>query len=242
MDMFALLLQSRDPALRDPRFRRAIALSIDVSSLTRVVTQATGTPDSSPIPIVSPYSGPPQRVLIKRDLVQARALAQAAGYRGEPITLVTSHSPPESYDMAIVIQAMAREAGINFQILTLDWASQLTRYSSGDYQAMVFQYSARLDPSLTVNAFTGDRTVDPRKVWDSPRALALLKASIEAESKPDRQRAFDALDAAFREEAPAVIAFNSGRITGLRDGVTGYRSWPSAMQRLWNVAPPGKDR
>src|SRR3546814_11698543 len=105
----------KDPLLADPRLRRAIALSIDVGALTRVVTHGTGSADSSPIPTASPFFGAVQRPLIKRDLAAARALAKEAGYKGPPIRLATSHRPPEMYDAAILIQAMARDAGLTPQ-------------------------------------------------------------------------------------------------------------------------------
>src|SRR3546814_1241957 len=105
----------------------------------------TGSADSSPIPTASPFFGAVQRPLIKRDLAAARALAKEAGYKGQPIRLATSHSPPEMYDAAILIQAMARDAGINIEVETIDWASQLARYTHGNYQALVFGFSARLD-------------------------------------------------------------------------------------------------
>ncbi|MBC9033742.1 ABC transporter substrate-binding protein [Sphingomonas sp. JC676] len=235
MDFFGILFQTKDPVLADPRLRRAIALSIDVASLTRAATHGTGTADSSPIPVASPYFGDVERPLIKRDLVAARALAKAAGYDGRPITLITSHAPPEIYDAAIVVQAMAREAGINFEIVTLDWATHLARYSSGQYQAMLFGYSARLDPSLLFNAFIGDRSVDPRKVWNTPAALSLLGQSFEAEEPRARQAVFDAMDRRFRTEVPAVILYNSRRVTALSEGVTGFRPWSAQSQRLWNV-------
>lgn len=240
MDFFGILFQTQDPVLADPRLRRAIALSIDVASLTRAATHGTGAPDSSPIPVASPYFTGVERPLIKRDLAAARALAKAAGYDGRPITLITSHAPPEIYDAAIVVQAMAREAGINFEIVTLDWATQLARYSSGTYQAMLFGYSARLDPSLLFNAFVGDKRVDPRKVWDTPAALSLLRQSLETEEPRARQAVFDAMDRQFRAEAPAVILYNTRRVTALGRGVTGYRPWPAQSQRLWNVGIGGR--
>src|SRR3546814_20931069 len=69
--------------------------------------------DSSPIPTASPFHGAVQRPLIQRDLDAARALAKAAGYKGDTIRLAPSHSPPEMYDAAILIQEMARAAGLN---------------------------------------------------------------------------------------------------------------------------------
>lgn len=235
MDFYGILFQTRDPLLADPRLRKAIALSIDVASLTRIATHGTGTPDSSPIPTSSPYFQQAQRRLIRRDLAQAHALAQAAGYKGQPITLITSHAPPEIYDAAIIVQAMARDAGINLEIQTLDWATHLARYSSGEYQAMLFGYSARLDPSLMFNAFVGDKQVDPRKVWSSPAALQLLRRSIETEGS-ERQAVFDTMEQAFRDETPAVILYNTRRVTALAANVSGYKPWPGQTQRLWDVS------
>src|SRR3546814_14204632 len=68
----------KDPVLADPRLRRAIALSIDVGALTRVVTHGTGSADSSPIPTASPFHGAVQRPLIQRDLDAAREIGRAS--------------------------------------------------------------------------------------------------------------------------------------------------------------------
>jgi peptide/nickel transport system substrate-binding protein len=235
-EYFAILFQTRDPALADPRLRRAIALSMDVAGLTRVATRGTGTANSSPIPATSPFFGATERPLITRNLPLARALAKASGYKGQPIALLTSHSPPEAFDAAILVQAMAREAGINLTLTSLDWASHFARYASGHYQAMIFSFSARLDPALALDTLIGDKAHEPRKTWDSPPARALLAQSISTADDKQRQQLFDALDRQFRRDAPAVILFNSRRTAVLRSNVVGYRTWPGETQRLWNVA------
>ena len=236
MDCFTLLFQTDDAALRDPRLRRAIALSLDVAGLTRVATRGTGTANSSPIPSRSPFYGAVERPLITRNLPLARSLAKAAGYNGQPIELLTSHSPPEQFDAAILAQAMARDAGINLKLVSLDWASHFARYASGHYQSMIFSFSARLDPSLSFDTLIGDKAREPRKAWSSPVARALLAQSVATADTGQRQRIFDTLDRRFRAEAPAIILFNSRRITVLGAHVAGYRSWPGESQRLWNVA------
>jgi peptide/nickel transport system substrate-binding protein len=130
---------------------------------------------------------------------------------------------------------MAREAGIRLDIVTLDWAGQVARYSTGDYQAMIFGFSARLDPSLNYETLIGDKRTDPRKVWDSPTARALHRQSIEAEDPAARQAVFDALERQFRQDTPAIILFNTSRVTAVRSNVVGYKSWPGALTRLWGV-------
>ena len=239
VDLYGLLLQTRDPLLADRRLRRAIALSIDVSALTRVATRGTAIANSSPVPSASPYFGPVERVRVVRDLREARALARASGYRGETISLVTNRRYPQAFDAAIILQAMAREAGIKFEISTLDWATQLARYSRGDYQTMIFGYSARLDPALTLDPIIGSKDVDPRRLWERPAARALLRRAVDEPDRKKRQALFDALDRGFRHDVPAVILFNTARTTALSDRVTGFRGWPAGLPRLWNVAVKG---
>jgi peptide/nickel transport system substrate-binding protein len=235
MDFYAVLFQTRDPVLADPRLRRAIALSIDVAGLARVATHGTALADSSPIPVASPFHGPAQRPLLSRNLELARALVQASGYKGQTIDLITSHSPPEMFDDAILVQAMARQAGIAMRIVTLDWASQLARYQRGDYQAMLFGFSARLDPSLIYGTLIGDKAVDPRKIWDTPVARALYQQSVETADPTARQAVFDRLEGAWRHDMPAVVLYNTRRVIAYRANVVGYRSWPAQLQRLWDV-------
>jgi len=234
----SILLQTGDPVLRDVRLRQALAISIDVAAVTRAASRGWGRANSSPIAVSSPYYGAQERLLIQRDLARARALVKASGYKGEPIELIASHTPPDMYDAAIVIQAMAREAGINLQVVVLDWASQFARYSAGQYQAMIFQFSARLDPSLMFGVLIGDRATDPRKVWNTKDAIDLLHQSTVLDGAA-RQAVLDTLDRDFRAQVPAILLYNSRRISVMRSSVRGFRPWQAGTQRLWNVDAGG---
>lgn len=236
MDVFALLFQTRDRAIGDPRLRQAIALTLDVAGLVDAITEGTSQPNRSLVPRTSTYHGPAHRTVPRPNIAAARQLAHAAGYRGEPIRLVTNRRYPELFDAAILIQAMALEAGINIQIDTLDWAAQLDRYYSGNYQAMTFAYSARLDPSLSYESIIGDKALDPRKIWGDAGARALLERSRATADAKQRQAVFDRLHARFMRQAPAVMLFNQGHITATRANIVGYKGWAAAQMRLWGVA------
>jgi peptide/nickel transport system substrate-binding protein len=235
MDLYTVLFQTKDPVIGDARLRRAIALSIDTAGLAKAVTWDTAKGNNSPVPRVSPFYGPVLAAPRRVDIAEARRLAKAAGYRGQPIRLVTNRRYPQCFDAAVLIQAMAAQAGINIQIDTLDWATQLDRYTTGEYQAMVEPFSARLDPSLSFGVLIGDKAKDPRKAWSTPRARELLKRSMQVEGQADRQAAFNDLQRAFMEDTPAIALFSSSRIAAVRQNVTGYKGWPAAQQRLWGV-------
>jgi peptide/nickel transport system substrate-binding protein len=235
MDAYVLLLQTRDPVLQDVRLRQAIALCIDTVGLTRAVTRGTGRPNNSPVPSVSPYYKASEAVVTKPDIARARQLVKASSYRGQAIKIITNRRYPQNFDAAVLVQAMVLPAGIDMEIETMDWAGQLQHYTPGDYQIMAFSFSARLDPSFSFATFIGDKTKEPRKVWDTPQARALLAQSLETDDPAVRQPIFDELDRLFRQDVPAIVFYNSARIAATRSNVVGYKGWVANQQRLWGV-------
>lgn len=235
-DLWLLMLQTQDPVLKDVRLRRALAMTIDTAGLTRAVTWGTSRPDNSPVPAISPYFSRTQAALRRVDIAQARRLAKAAGYRGQPIRLMTTRQNPQLFDIAVLIQAMAARAGIKLKIETVDWANLVDHYSSGNYQALTFSFSARLDPAMNFDLLIGRKSDDARKVWESPAAEALRRQAVATDDFAARQAAFDNLQRAFLADVPAVVLFNATRISAVRANVVGYREWPAQQQRLWGVA------
>jgi peptide/nickel transport system substrate-binding protein len=235
LDCYSILLQTRDPVLRDVRIRSAFALTIDAPALTKVITRGTGAANNSPIPAASPFHRSVEAQIRTVNLQEARQLLQAGGYDGRAISLVTSRRDPQMFDTAVVIQAMAAEAGIHIQIDTLDWPAHLARYTTGNYQMMVESFSARLDPALSFGLFIGDKSREPRKVWDTQGARGLLAEAMQTADPALRQTVFDQLTRDFLNEVPAVILFNSARLSVVRAAVTGHQNWLSAQPRLWGV-------
>lgn len=235
-DNYVVLLQSKDPILRDVRLRRAIYLSLDLPGMVKMLTNGYTQPNGSLVPSVSRFHSAAHRFTDNRNLVEARRLVKLSGYQGQPIVLVTNHRYPSMFDAAILVQAFAREAGINIQIETVDWATQFSRYLSGNYSAMIHSFSARIDPSQTYGSFIGDGR-DKRKVWTDPEAQRLLRDSMDAPDEGHRQAAFDQLNALMYRDRPVIMLYNSTRLTALRASVTGYQGWPTAYQRLWGVRP-----
>jgi peptide/nickel transport system substrate-binding protein len=235
MDSWLILLQTKDRLLADERLRQALAMSIDDAGLTRVITFGTAKPDSSPIPNVSPFHGPKQAQLRHPDLEAARRLVRESSYRGETLHLVANHRIPQMLQAAVLVQAMAEQIGVHIDIDTMDWASQMSRYSVGDYQMMAFSFSARLDPSFSLAILIGNKAKEPRKTWDTPEARSLLAESEAVGDPVQRQAIFDQLESMFREYVPAIELYNSSRISVVRDNVVGFKGWPANQTRLWGV-------
>lgn len=235
MAMSAILFQTRDPLLKDVRIRRAIALALDQNALVRGVTNALAQRNNSAIPPSSAYHSAVHTQGYTHNLAEAKKLLAEAGYTGQPIKLLANKRYGAMYDVAVLAQAMAQAAGIKLELEVLDWATQLDRYTKGSYQAMSFSYSARLDPSLNYEVFTGPKDQQPRKVWDNPQAQEQLAESMQSADKVKRQALFDALHKRMLDEVPLIVLYNGLELTAYRKSLVGYRNWATATPRLWNV-------
>lgn len=235
MNAQGLLFQTRDPLLKDVRIRRAIALSLDMPELVAAVTTGTARPSRSVVPSASSYYKTAQAQLPRRDLAQAKRLLAEAGYKGQPVKVLATKRYNSVFNIAMLVQGMAKEAGINMDVEVLEWATQLDRYNKGDYQAMAFTYSARLDPSLSYEMIAGNKDAQPRKVWDNPEALDMIQKSMATSDRAQRQALFDRLEARLREDVPAIFMYSSVNTSASRNWTAGYKSWPLGVPRAWGV-------
>lgn len=235
LGLTGILFQTRDPLLKDVRIRRAIALSIDTAQLVDAAVQGTARPNNSPLPLGSPFYGEVQSHGYVQNIAEAKRLLAEAGYRGQPIKMITNKRYSFVFDASVLVQAMAQGVGINIELEVMDWAAQLDRYNRGDYQSMAFVYSARLDPSLSFEMLTGPKATQPRKVWDNPEAQEMLRQSMAIDDTAKRQALFDEMHRRFIADVPMIVLFNGAELTALRKSVKGYAGWLYPEPRFWGV-------
>ncbi len=236
MGLVGLIMQTRDPVLKNVKLRRAIAAAIDKKELVDAVTDGLGRPNGSIVPTLSAFYGQVQAQDQAYDPALAKKLLAEAGYKGERIVIMTNKRYPQSFNSAVVAQQMLQAIGLNVDIEVLDWAAQLDRYNKGNYQIQAFPYSGRMDPSLSYESMTGPKDRQPRKLWDDPAVQALLEGSMVVGDKAERQAIFDELHKRFMADVPMVMLYNgiAGGAVGRR--VNGYASSVTSLPRLWEVS------
>jgi peptide/nickel transport system substrate-binding protein len=235
LGLTGILLQSKDPLLKDVRIRRALALSLDTKEIADVVMEGTARENNSALPVGSPYYGPVEAQGYTQNIAEAKKLLIQAGYTGQPIKLIANKRYSYVFDAAVLVQAMAESVGIKIEIEVLDWATQLDRYNRGDYQAMSFVFSSRLDPSLSFEMLTGPKATQPRKVWDNPDAQKMLRESMLTFDKDKRQSLFDEMHRRFIADVPMIVLFNGSELAATGKNVTGFASWLYGQPRFWGV-------
>ncbi|WP_370435541.1 ABC transporter substrate-binding protein [Microvirga sp. TS319] len=235
MGLSALLIQTRDPLLSNVKLRQAIAAALDTPQITAAVTEGLAKHNNSIVPLSSSYHTAAHDKGYTYDAQAAQSLLKEAGYKGEPITILTNKRYPQTFASSVLIQAMLQAVGINANLEVLEWGTQLDRYNKGNYQVMAFPYSARLDPSLSYDSVMGPKDKQPRKVWDNPEAQALLEKSMLISDKAERQKVFDELHARFLNEVPFVMLYNGIEASAFRKKVRGYTASVLSKPRAWEV-------
>jgi len=237
-----LLMQTRDPLLRDARLRRAIAHAIDRRRLARTATEGRGRSNASAVPVGSPWWNADQAREPQYDPDLARRLLREAGYEGQPVSIQTNRLFKNMYDNAIMVQAMLAAVGMQARIEVFDWATQLSNYQLGRYQLSSFSYSARFDPALTYALLIGDKAERATAQWESADAARMLAKALRQTASTERAATFAALHARQLEDMPIVGLYNGVAVSATGPGVRGFRSWPGALPILWGVSKSKQER
>ncbi|WP_404401948.1 ABC transporter substrate-binding protein [Pelagibacterium halotolerans] len=232
--LVTMLFQTQDPVMSHPAMRKAFATALDVPQIVDAVMYGLGVPNNSLVATGSLYHTEHHDQGYEYNPAAVPALLEEAGYNGEEITILTNRRSAISYDVAVIAQAMLQAAGINSKIEVLEWASQLDRFRSGNYQVMAFNYSNRADPALAYNAVTASKEERANAIWDNPEAIALLNAVLQEPEQAERQELFDRLHTLFLEDVPLLMLANGLDVGVAADNVTGYRTW-HGFARLWGV-------
>jgi peptide/nickel transport system substrate-binding protein len=232
----ALLLQSRDPLLSDVRMRQAITAALDLDELVAQASNELGKVNNSAVHMASPYYSEVQRQRYNHDPARVKKLLAEAGYKGQTIKLIANkRSTVPSFPVAVVAQAMLQAAGITSEIEVLEWATQLDRYSKGNYQLMSFSYSARIDPAQSYNQFSGPKDTYPSKAWDSRRADELIEKATITADEDERQKLFDELHKLMLADAPLIFLYNQVDTVVVSKRLQGFAAWVAGKPRLWEV-------
>jgi peptide/nickel transport system substrate-binding protein len=230
-----ILFQTRDPLLSNVKLRQAIAASLDLSQVVDASSNGLGKPNPSAIPLTSSYHDAAQSEGYNYDPEKAKALLAEAGYKGQKIVIQANRrATMPSNSSALVVQAMMQAAGINVDVQVLDWATQLDRYSSGNYQMQAFSYSSRMDPALSYEQFSGPKDKQPRKVWENPQALKMIDEASQISDPATRQKIFDALHRLQLQDTPLLVLFNGVEAWGSSKHIRGFSAF-EGQPRLWNV-------
>ena len=224
-----------DP-FKDPRVRRAVALSIDRNRLVKGLMRGRASMgNDSPFAPAYPStdSTVPQR---QQDIAQAKQLMEAAGVgKGFKVTLTTERYL-EIPEYAILIQNAVKEIGIDLELNILDQGAYYgdAVYGKSNWLDSVMgitDYGHRGVPNVYLSApLKSDGTWNSAhfKNAEYDKLASSYIAALDLESQ--RQTA-GKIQRLLLDETPVIFGYFYDFLTATKKGVTGVS--PTAMSQLY---------
>jgi peptide/nickel transport system substrate-binding protein len=226
-NMFGMRVD-RDP-FRDPRVRRAVALTLNrPDTIKRVLLGAGSLGNDSPFWSKYPSTDRSTKQR-KQNLELARALLKAAGKEDLRFT-ITTHNQADVPDFAQAVQAAGRQAGITIDLEVMTYADYYD--GTGDYwsntpwinrPATITEYGARGAPNLYLTAaYMSDGQWNAshynNPAFDAEARTFLGSAEIAAQRKATKKLAGILL-----RDTPVVTAYFLNYVTASSSKVLNYQ-------------------
>jgi peptide/nickel transport system substrate-binding protein len=215
--------------------RQAFEASIDREALVQVVFNGMHRPTAQANASSSPYymeslKPPP------RDIAKAKALLAQAGVKTPVPVVLTITNETDIQQAGEVIQSMAKEAGFDVKIKSMEFASSLQAGYAGDFETYLIGWSGRADPDGNMwQMLHGGGTFNYGHYQNAEVDRALDDARTVAAI--DQRRAFyDKVWERERDDLPLIYLWAPANIVGMKASVTGFRQVPDGLIRLQGVA------
>ena len=166
------------------------------------------------------------------DPAKAKQMAKDAGYEGTPIRLLVSTNYQAHFDQATVFTRQLAEAGINVQMIVVDWATLLKMRGQPDqWDIFVTHHSFVPDPILVT--FLNDSYPG---WWKTPEKDKLRAAFTGTMDPAEREKVWSQLQALFYEQVPAIKVGDAYSYDIVSKKVKGMGETSVLWPHFWNVS------
>jgi peptide/nickel transport system substrate-binding protein len=220
----------QNPLGRDARVREAFELSLDRTGLAQVVMDKEATVGNQWVAPTNAYYAKNVPVP-KRDIARAKALLKEAGVPNPSFTLVAP-TTSDAQRLALVVQAMTREAGFDVKIQAAEFATSLNMADKGDYEAYILAWSGRADPDGNLFSFHGCKQPLNYTGYCDPETDKLLNQSRELRDPVERKKVFDQIAARVTKERPVIYLYHRNWLWAYTARLSGVREIPDGLLRI----------
>lgn len=227
MNTYYLGMNCARPPFDDVRLRRAVSLAIDREKILRTFYEGRGRLAHGPVPDLlrtwqpaSPHAYDP---------AAAKDQIRLSGAEGMTVSLYVT-ADQEVVDIAEIVQAALKKAGLRVQIKQLEWSAYKDAINRG--QADLFWLSWWADyPDAENFLFPLFHSANHgpqgnRARYTNPAVDRLIAAGQGAVTESQRTAAYQAAEALIVQDAPWVFLWHKNDYHVLQPWVRGYREWP----------------
>ena len=231
-----MVLATDQKPFDDPKVREALKLSLDRGALVEVVAEGYGTVGND-TPISSAYRYFSDAPLPPRDTAKAKALLAEAGYPdGIDITLVASVKPPIRQTLAVAVREMAKPAGFNIDVQTMQHGAYLKQvWKKGNFYIGYYNMRATEDGAFQL-LYTSDAPWNETR-WNNKTFDALVEEARRTVDPAKRGELYGKAQALMQAETPVVIPVFFDVLAAHQNYVKDFsihqRSTIFGMEKIW---------
>jgi len=218
------------PLGRDGRVREALERAIDRQALVNVAFEGLWIPGNQSVPPGHAFYAKSQPIP-PRDVVRARALLREAGHDRVRMKL----SVPNTTDYlqaSEVIQAMAREAGIDIELQVIETATLLRQWTAGEFESLIIQWSGRVDLDQNLYNFNAcGQALNGGRYCNSALDAALNTARRSVDPAA-RATAYEAAARIYLVDRPYIYLWHPRVLHGVGAAIQGLQPVPDGIIRI----------
>lgn len=166
----------------------------------------------------------------ERDPKKAKAQADQAGYKGEPVRILTSRQYDFHYNMALLMAEQLKRAGFKPELNVVDWATLVQRRNDSKLWDIYITHSGQFPEPMLSPPQLGDGAPG---WWGTPTKQAALAAFNREPDPAKRGALWGKVQQIVYDEVPYI---NVGKFNGLSAKSPALDNYvPATWPFFWNA-------
>ena len=167
----------------------------------------------------------------QRDAKKAKAEAEKAGYKGEPIRVLTSRQYDFHYNMALLMAEQLKRAGFKVDLNVVDWATLVQRRNDSKLWDLYITHSGQFPEPMLSPPQLGDGAPG---WWGSPAKQAALAAFNREPDPAKRGALWGKVQQVVYDEVPYIQVGKFASLSARSPTLQGYT--PFTYPFFWNTS------
>jgi peptide/nickel transport system substrate-binding protein len=166
----------------------------------------------------------------QRNAKKAKEMAEKAGYKGEPIRVLTSRQYDFHYNMALLMAEQLKRAGFKVDLNVVDWATLVQRRNDAKLWDIYITHSGQFPEPMLSPPQLGDGAPG---WWSTPAKQAALAAFNREPDPAKRGALWGKVQQVVYDEVPYI---NVGKFNGLSAKSPALDNYqPATWPFFWNA-------
>lgn len=232
-------MNASNPPTDDIRVRQAIQAVLDMDEIMDAATDGNYRLNFGyAYPNQPDYVETGKATYNQKDPAKAKRLLAEAGYKGQPVVLLTNKDYTSMYNAALVVQEQLKTVGINAELRVVDWPTSVQMGLKPDTGWNLFFSGWGTQPALgalATMAFMAPPNAQymPKGNKDDPDVLAAWRDMNNLPTKAERKAAFGRMQGFLLDRAYSLPFGSLTKVQATRANVEGYV--PFRIPRMSNV-------